>query len=327
MDGILMSVGVVFASTGGNKAVRAVRTFQAMEPDLPIHVTMAINSSTYYSLNRAHERQLEGLGAQVRPIDNPAFVNGCLNDGVKWMRELGHEHACLLHDDLVFSPLPEHRGSLSEWFPTAASESLPTAWSGLTFAHFECFTHEPDMRREPSRWDRTDLEDRALWHDLGGYDRLHNGSPLYPPGRDFYIRYEGTDRFRPWNRLGPTGLVVPIATWEQVGGFDEKWGVFYDIDYPAEVRRRDLAPVWACPNVPWLHLHNQSVNPWADRAPGAWGDTEGGFARKFGYRLTEFWHTNWEERWLANAPFDLEKPNLPDPISSRSSSQPAPLRS
>jgi len=44
-----VSVGVVFASTGGNKIVRAVRTFQAMEPDLPIHVTMAINSSTYYS--------------------------------------------------------------------------------------------------------------------------------------------------------------------------------------------------------------------------------------------------------------------------------------
>jgi hypothetical protein len=295
-----MSVGVVFASTGGNKIVRAVRTFKKMEPDLPVHVTMAVNTSTYYSLNRNHEQKLIDMGAQVRPVDHPAFVNGCMNDGIRWMKELEHTHACVLHDDLVFSPLKEHSKSLSHWFEPVHNITS----SGLTFAHFECFTHEPDMRREPFRWDNTDLENPQLWRDLMEYDGDHNGSPLYPPGRDFYIRYEGTDKFRPWNRLGPTGYVIPIDTWEEVGGFDERFGAFYDIDYPAEVRRRNLSPVWACPNVPWLHLHNQSVNPWADRAPGPWGDTEGSFARKFGKRLTEFWFGNWEKAWLEGIPFE-----------------------
>jgi hypothetical protein len=262
---------------------------------------MATGSATYRMLNTADvETELDKMGALVKPIPSTAgFVNGSFNEAFSWMRDLGYDAVCLLQDDLIFSPLPSHSGSMSTWFG-----NLRVHASGLTFAHFEVFTHDPDMRRPPVAWDREDFDDLRLWHELMQVDRTHNGSPLYPANRDWYIRYEGTDRWRPWNRLGPTGFVVPIRLWEDMNGFDEQWGVFFDIDYPAEVRRRGLAPVWACPNVPWLHLHNQSVNPWADFAPGAWGDTEGAFRRKFNAPLTGFWHTNWEERWLNMVPHE-----------------------
>ena len=293
-----MTTGVCFASTGGNKIVRAVRSFQRMEPSVPVHVTLATTTATFRNLHTAdHRCALDRMGVQVKLIDSWGFVNGGLNEATRWMRDIGYDVVCLLHDDLVFSSLPEHRYSLSQWF-TPPSADWPSS-SGLTFAHFECFTADQDMRREPLRWDPIELEDDALWRDLMRCERLHNGTPYYPIQRDFYVRYEGTDRTRPWNRLGPTGMVIPIALWDQVGGFDETFGVFYDIDYPAEVRRRDLPPIYAVPNIPWLHLHNQSVNPGADFAPGAWGDTEGAFQRKFGKTLTGFWHSNWEERWLA----------------------------
>jgi hypothetical protein len=287
------NVGVVFASTGGNKIVRAVRTFQRMEPDVPVHVTIATNTATYRNLNKAHELQLRDLGAAMHLIEPAGFVNGGMNAGIRWMRELGYSHACVLHDDLVFSPLPDHRGSLFTWFAQDWSQV-----SGITFAHFETLTSDPDFRREPERWDAQDLENPVLWRDLMTFDREHNGSPVYPAGRDFFVRYEGTDRTRPWNRLGPTGFIVPIALWEAFDGFDETYGLFYDHDYPANCFLRGLAPVYAVPNVPWMHLHNQSVNPWADRADGLWGDSDGAFARKFDKILTDFWWGNWEQRWL-----------------------------
>jgi len=297
-----MSTGIVFASTGGFKIARAVKTLQAMEPDEidNIHVLLTTNARTYLDLGEP------ALDVKVKRTISTSFVNGSMNQAVAWMRELGYQDACVLHDDLVFSPLAEHRHSLSGWFDMD--------WitvSGVTFAHFECLTGDVDMRREPLRWDKEDLASEALWNELMTFDRLHNGSPVYPAGRDWFVRYEGADKVRPWNRLGPTGFVVPIALWERFGGFDERFGCFYDHDYPAHCFRNNLPPVYAVSNVPWLHLHNQSVNPWADPAMGIWGDSDGAFARKFGAKLTDFWHTNWEERWLAKEPFTLNQTSTP----------------
>jgi hypothetical protein len=288
-----MSTGVVFASTGGHKIVRAVWSFRKMEPEVKVHVVLTTNTATHRTLHEPkHDEQLAAMGAELLRVTTTGFVNGSMNHAVLWIKRLGFENACVLHDDLVFSPLVEHVHSLSSWF------DAPDPNSGLTFAHFECLTSDTDMRREPWRWDAMDLADWNLWRELMTFDREHNGSPVYPSQYDFFVRYEGTDRTRPWNRLGPTGFIVPIKLWEEFGGFDEQYGVFYDHDYPAEVCRRDLPPVYAVPNVPWLHLHNQSVNPWADPAIGHWGDSDGAFTRKFGLKLTDFWHGDWERRWL-----------------------------
>jgi hypothetical protein len=300
-----MNTGILVASTGGNKVLRCVATLMHMEPALPVHVTMATDTETYRQLNSNHEAVLESWHVKTRPVISHGFVNGCFNDGIEWLASLGYDSVCLLQDDLVFSPLPEHMNSLSHWF---RQDWLQV--SGLTFAHFECFTHDEGMRREPQRWDFEDLTTEPLWRDIMTHlDRSHNGNPIYPLKRDWYVRYEGTDHTRPWMRLGPTGFVIPIYLWKHFP-FDETYGVYFDIDYTAECRRRDLPPTYAVPNTPWLHLHNQSVRPGGDPSPGAWGDTEGAFAKKFGYKLTDFWHTNWEERWLRNEPFDLATPSF-----------------
>jgi hypothetical protein len=295
-----VKVGTLIASTGGKKLVRCVETLRAMGPELEIHVTIATNTRTYRSLGRSDIPY-----TRTKLIAPTGFVNGSINAGIKWLESSGYDAALVLQDDLIFSPLPEHRGSLSQWFPREWHEC-----SGLTFAHLECLTYTDDLRRAPDAWDREDFSSPELWKELMTYDGMHNGAPVYPSGRDWFIRYEGTDVVRPWNRLGPTGFLVPIKQWRAFGGFDEEFGVFFDHDYPAECFQRSLKPVYAVPNVPWLHLHNQSVNPWADQAIGLWGDNDGAFARKFGGVLTSVWCGDWTREWERRAgvrPFEEVK--------------------
>lgn len=284
-----VKVGVVFASTGGHKLVRAVKTFRAIEPGLPVHVTLDVGTRSYQMLGEPGFGELDCL---IHRFHSSNSVNGGLNEATRLMRDMGFDAVCLFHDDIIFSPLPEHRHSVSCWFDQDWEKV-----SGITFAHLEMLTSEEGLRRQPLRWDREDLSDPDLWHELMGFDRRHNGSKVYPSGRDWHVNYEGSDKYRKWNRLGPTGQVYPVRLWEEFGGFDEATGVIYDIDYPAEVLVRKLPPVYAVPNIPWLHLHNQSVNPWADPLTGIWSDPLGNFQRKFGATITDFWWGNWEERW------------------------------
>ena len=289
-----MNVGVVFASTGGNKIVRAVRSFQRMEPGLPVQVNIAINTNTYRHLNRHHELQLLGLGVKVCHVQPQGFVNGGMNAAVASMQRLGCDYACVLHDDLVFSHLPEHRHAISKWFD---SEYLEKS-SGLSFSHFEALVPDPgaDLRRHPQDWDKEDLESDELWRFLSTVQIAQNVD-ICPPGASYFFRYEGPDVVRMWNRLGPTCLIVPISTWERLDRFSETNGIYYDDEYATECFLRGLPPIYAVTNFPFIHLHNQSVNPWTDPAQGPWGDTVGSYIRRYGTNKVGVWKDDWEERW------------------------------
>jgi len=143
------------------------------------------------------------------------------------------------------------------------------------------------------------MEDPALWEYLKeAYSTVaFDGQDINPPGRSFWFRYEGPRGICKWNRLGPTGQVFPIATWEKLGRFDEVDGIFYDSEYPTECFLKKLPPVYAVTNFPFIHLHNQSVNPWADPARGVWGDTEGAFKKRYGGTREEIWWGAWPDRW------------------------------
>src|SRR5579885_2013647 len=113
----MTSVGVVFISTGGEKILRAIRSLRRTEPDLPIHVVFDALSRTWVGggyLAQAHLAEYNNVN--VRLFDNQHHINGVLNEGMRWMRDLGHSHACLFHDDIIFTPFKEHKGHLSDWF-------------------------------------------------------------------------------------------------------------------------------------------------------------------------------------------------------------------
>jgi hypothetical protein len=290
-----MSVGVVFASTGGEKLLRAIRTFRRMEPFCPVHVLVDMSTLSWKQSNVALDRIALATDHLFAVTAHPGYVNGGMNAAVAWMSRLGHSHACVFHDDLAFSHLPEHRCAISHWFD---SELLPRS-SGLSFCHFEALSHDPgmDLRRRPADWDATDLESDALWRYLASVDIAQNYD-ICPPGAPFFLRYEGPDIPRKWNRLGPTGFVIPIATWESLNRFTETDGVFYDDEYATECFIRCLPPVYAVTNFPYIHLHNQSVNPWADFARAPWGLVSS-FVKRFGADKPGVWHDDWESRWEA----------------------------
>ena len=304
-----MSVGVFIASTGGKKTLRTIKSFQKMEPDYPIHLVIDISSRSWNTMGKEWEKPLQETGVKIRYTENRAHINGTLNAGMRWLRELGFSHACFFHDDLIFSPFPKHKLSVSRWFTPGLLKS-----SGITFGHFEAFALGPDSggepyaRRHPTKWDALDLENEALWNELMVFE-YNNGFEIRPTGVDWYCRYEGPDKVRPWNRLGPTGQVIPISTWEANHEFDETVGVHYDQDYTMECFRRKCPPVWAVPNVPWLHLHNQTMAPWGDPAPEPWGRTES-MIQKYGANWPGFWQNDWEERWLSTISQDAINESL-----------------
>ena len=295
-EGRMNKVGVVIASTGGQKLLRCVRSLRRMEPDLDIHCILDTTTVTYRMLATPVQEILNQQKVRVAYVsNNKGFVNGGLNLAIQWMQELGFDYACLFQDDLIFSPLPEHVGSISQWF----QHPLLAQSSGLRFSHFETLTDNVDMRRAPHEWDREDMEGEDLWRYLQeAYATVaFDGQDIRPPGRSFWFRYEGPRQTCKWNRLGPTGQIVPIATWESLGRFNETDGIFYDSEYPTECFLRRLPPVYAVTNFPFIHLHNQSVNPWADPARGVWGDTEGAFKKRYGGTREEIWWGAWPERW------------------------------
>jgi hypothetical protein len=287
-----VKIGVVFASTGGFKLIRALRTFAQMEPQLrPLHVGIDISSRSWRDGGReVLDTLMDEKDVDVHCFYNSAHINGTLNRCMELMADRGYTHVALFHDDLVFPPI---FGGVSQWF----SDDL-LAKSAITFCHLEAFAHsdaEQWARRHPAEWDQLDLEDIKLWNQLMRFKR-ENAYRIQPEGADWFCHYEGCDKIRKWNRLGPTGQVIPIETWLQVGKFSEDNCVHYDQDYPIKCFRMGLKPNYAVPNIPWLHLHNQSMNPWFDPAPGSWGTREAMIAA-YGADWPGIWGSDWEQKW------------------------------
>lgn len=286
------SVGVVFASTGGHKIVRAIRSLRRIEPDIPIHVVLDVASNTWRSNLNPPVAWFESQpNVRVRCFANNSYINGNLNEGMKWMREIGYEYACLLHDDIIFSPLEIHHGSLSETF----NYPLLKESSGLSFGLFQAFVDKQVWRREPAEWDKMDLESVGFWQQLfpGGRpaDYYKKGGRVYELHfPEFFVQHLGVEKAYTWTRLGPTGMIVPVDKWEAIGGFDETRGIFYDSEYPAVCAEKGWPRVFLVPNIPHLHLHNQSIG-YADLATGIWNDTEKAFLDRFGQTATNFWAT------------------------------------
>lgn len=280
-----MNPGVVFVSTGGEKMVRALRSLRRVEPDLPVHIVMDLSSRTWGK--NSQSPALSWFEAQpstlVRGVTNTAYINGALNAGMRWMEELGHSHGCLFHDDVIFSPL--HPLQLTNLF----KENFPPA-SALTFSLLQAFVPKV-WQRPAAEWDAIDLESQDVWQKLLGepkYWTEAEGVPeIHPKDWTFFVQYHCVNRPLTWPRLGPTGQIVPMNTWHEVGCFDETCGIFYDIQYPAECRRRGLPPIYIIPSVPHLHLHNQTIG-YADPALGIWANTMKAFSNLYG-DYHEFW--------------------------------------
>jgi hypothetical protein len=290
-------VGVIFASSGGYKIIRALRTFARMEPDLgPYHVAIDVTSRTWRDSGYTIFDELNSEEeVEVRCFANTAHINGILNHAMEWMGSKGYTHVALFHDDVVFPPMPN---AVSYWL---TPELLGKG--AITFCHLECFKvskEEQWARRHPAEWDQIDLESNDLWLQLRMFKR-ENAYRIEPKNEDWFCHYEGCDKVRKWNRLGPTGQVVPVELWNQVGKFSETNCVHYDQDYPIKLFRMGLPPNYAVPNFPWLHLHNQTMNPWFDPAPGMWGTREAMIAA-YGADWPGIWGDRWEQEWKDETP-------------------------
>jgi hypothetical protein len=294
-----MNVGVVFASTGGEKMARALRTFRKAEPDLTVHITMDMSTNTWkgYGQNPPMEWFVQQPNVKVLPITNTGYVNGGLNKAVRWIKDLGFTHCCLMQDDLVFSTLPENRYHISVWFEEMFHNPQLQSACGLTFSCMEALVPskiEGHWQRDPQDWDRMDLESEKFWQILlpGGKPVGYFGDATTPIGEthfpddpSWFVHYYGTDRVGRFSRLGPSGQILPIANFDLVGGFDETYGIFYDLEFPIACALKGLDPILILPNVPYLHLHNQSQI--ADPAIGLWENTLASFERKYGKPLGE----------------------------------------
>src|SRR6266852_1645508 len=288
---IRMSVGVVFCSTGGNKMIRALRSFRRAEPDLPVHIVF--NTSSKIWDKNVTEAPLDWFNAQPNVktllVYSTGWINGTFNEAVRWMGQLGYERACVIHDDTVFSSLPENRGHISEWLIRVESDSQLSRASGLTLSSMEALvrTGVPGMwERSPAEWERTDLESESVWRTMlpDGKSAMYFGSPGSDEGVSLgycFVEYFATEKIITIARLGPVGFIIPVSIWEQVGGFGEFDGIFYDMEYPVSCARLGLSPVLAVPNVPILHLHNQST-AFGDPAMGIWGHDLQSFIYKYG---------------------------------------------
>jgi hypothetical protein len=293
-----MNIGIVFVSTGGNKMLRALRSFRRMEPSLPVHITLDTRAKSWYPSPPLST--FESLpNVKVRDIENHCYVNGAMNAAMGWMRDLGYSHACLFHDDIIFSPFPDHHENISYWLERASSDPLLSVASGITLSQVEAITPEPGIPcvpRPAEFWDALDLESEEFW------TRLHlNGDPptyldsvhqVFPPGLGWFIEYYGVATTARCTRLGSTGQIVPIATWEQVGRFDESFGVFYDMEYPVECYRRRLPPIYMIPNIPFLHLHNQSHGPRDPSCDTIFNDCVKSWYQKFTKEVVDEFHHN-----------------------------------
>ena len=287
----MSGVGVVFVSTGGTKMVRALRSLRRSEPSLPIHIALATSSKVWPSNSAAVPSSYFESQPNVRVLHtfSQGWINGCFNEAIRWMAELGYSRACCIHDDTVFSPLPENFHHLSEWLTLAECDPVLSASAGLSLSAMEALvrTNTPGVwERSPAEWDRTDLESESTWRILlpDGRSPIYFGSPGSEDGTtvtDWFVKYFVTDRIIPMARLGPSGFIIPISVWEQIGGFGETEGIFYDMEYPVRTAELGIPPVLAVPNVPYIHLHNQST-AFGDPATGIWGHDLDSFIHKYG---------------------------------------------
>jgi len=286
-----MSVGVVFISTGGNKMVRALRSFRRAEPDLPVHIVFDTSAKSW----KWNREEVPSVWFESQPnvkvlhAFSTGWINGMFNEGVRWMGQLGYSHACCIHDDTVFSPLVENIGHISDWLTAIRDSPTLFAASGLTLSSMEALVNtgrEGIWERSPIEWNQRDLESESVWRTMlpNGKSAMYFGSPGADEGvslGDWFVKYFVTEKVISIARLGPVGFIVPIALWEHVGGFGEHDGIFYDMEYPVLCAKLGLAPVLAIPNVPILHLHNQST-AFGDPAVGIWGHDLQSFIHKYG---------------------------------------------
>jgi len=302
-----MNVGVVFASTGGNKLVRSIRSLRKTEPNILIHVVLDVMSGTWRQSNDS-VKVLDWLEVQPNVLvdfyeDNTNhWINGTLNACMRFIKAQGYSHACMFHDDLVFSPLPENWKHVSGWFMLMEEDERLREASGISFSLMESFYpgpgsvegHEGIWHRAPAEWDTMDLESVDIWDKLlpDGRTVGYFGEDGIPVGRvqldGWFVHCYCASDIRKFTRLGPTGSIVPIKTWEEVGGFDEKEGLVYDMEYPVRCVLKGLPPVYVIPNTPHLHLHNQSI-AFADPAVGTWGNCLQSFINHYGKEPGQIW--------------------------------------
>jgi hypothetical protein len=297
-------LGIVFVSTGGNKMMRALRSLRRMEPDLPVNILLDTRAKSWYP-TPTFEAFASLPNVEVRASNNTCYVNGAMNAAMAWMAELGCTHACMFHDDIIFSPFSEHRGDLSRWFKRVEEDPLLSRASGITLSQVEAITPEPGIPcvpRPAQFWDALDLESESFWR----YLRLDGDSPtyldqvhqVYPEGLGWFIEYYGVAKTARCTRLGSTGQIVPIATWELVGHFDEQFGVFYDMEYPVECYRRRLPPIYMIPNIPFLHLHNQSHGPRHPSNETIFHNCVDAWYRKFTKEIVDEFHHRLQEDYF-----------------------------
>jgi hypothetical protein len=282
-----MSTAVVFVTTGGEKIKRAIRSFRRTE-SVAIHVVLDVNSNTWRTDPHPTPNELRSnfLGVQVREYENLHHINGVLNEGMRWMREKGYSHVCLFHDDIIFTPFLQHRGHISKWFDIPELQK----YSAITLSCMETGITGPDgdlfTGRQPnSWWDSQDLESEHAWYRLmpggeypEGYHTMENGV-FERPGPPFAVRYYVGSNC-PYTRLGPTGQIVPIEKWDAIGGFDQSDGIHYDSQFPMECALRGFPHIKVVPNIPHIHIHNQSIG-YLDPSTGLYNNVSAAFERKY----------------------------------------------
>lgn len=305
----MISVGTAFITTGGEKIIRAIRSLRRTEPYLEIHVVVDTSSSTWIYGGSSALRTLQSMPmVKVKLVENKHHINGALNQAMRWLCTEGYNYGCLFHDDVIFTPFKEHQHHLSVWFDIltydrsfreASGLTLGLMETGITGADGDLFTGN----RPSSAWDIEDLESPELWEKLlpdkktpGGF--LPDGKTVTERADVFRmgdlpiaIRYY-CGHIDKYTRLGPTGQIVPMKIWEQVGGFDETEGIHYDAEYPAKCAMARLPPIQVVPNIPHLHIHNQSIG-YLDPSTGLWGNVSAAFERVYG---KDFWSRKLENR-------------------------------
>ncbi len=286
-----MNTGVVFATTGGSTIIRAVRSFNQSHPGIDVHVIIDTSSNTWNKADQSGILSwLNNNNIKIKLVENKFYINGILNKGIEWMEELKYSHACIFHDDVVFSPLEYH---ISKWFSTAENMDA----SGITLSFMQAFSNEAPKKwlMTPEEWDRENLESDDLWNKLLppiGYLKHSNycleNTALELKLNNWFAQYYCLNSIEPTIRLGPAGQIINIEKWNRLGRFDESAGIFYDIQYPSEAKVKNESPCLMIPNTPFLHLHNQSIGI-SDPAKGLWSNHDEAFKNKYGKTYIDLW--------------------------------------
>lgn len=211
------------------------------------------------------------------------------------MEELNYSHACIFHDDVVFSPLEINKYHISKWFGIVETQLYDAP--GITLSFIQAFSNEAPKKwlLTPEQWDQERLESTDLWNVLLPPTRYlkHSNYALENTAlelklNNWFAQYYCLNHIEPTMRLGPAGQIINIKKWNRLGGFDESAGIFYDIQYPSEARVKHESPCYMIPNTPFLHLHNQSIGI-NDLAKGIWTNQDEAFKNKYGKTYIDLW--------------------------------------